>query len=278
MEAKFTIINRKELAPEIKMFEIYAPLVAKKSKPGQFIVIRVHEKGERIPLTIVETDDEKGKLTIIVQEVGKTTKQLGELRKGDCIQDLVGPLGKPSKIANFGTVIVLGGGIGVNEAYPEAKALKEAGCKVISIIGARTKELLILEEEMAKVSDEIHISTDDGSKGHHGFVTDLLKKLVDSIKIDLVFAVGPTIMMKAVSDMTRPYGIKTHVSLNPIMVDATGMCGACRVEIEGETKFACVDGPIFDGHLVDFDLLLKRLNMYLAEEEHSCKLHEKLES
>jgi NAD(P)H-flavin reductase len=226
----------------------------------------------------VETDDKKGTLTIVVQEVGKTTKQLGELRKGYYIQDLVGPLGKPSKISNFGTVIVIGGGIGVGEAYPEAKALKAAGCKVISIIGARTKGLLILEKEMAKVSDEIHISTDDGSKGHHGFVTDLLKKLIDSIKIDLVFAVGPTIMMKAVSDMTRPYGIKTHVSLNPIMVDATGMCGACRVEIGGVTKFACVDGPIFDGHLVDFDLLLKRLDMYLAKEEHSCKLYEKLES
>ncbi|WP_455277224.1 sulfide/dihydroorotate dehydrogenase-like FAD/NAD-binding protein [[Eubacterium] cellulosolvens] len=278
MDGRNTIVERKDLASNIKMFKISAPLVVKKCKPGQFIVIRVHEKGERIPLTIVETDDEKETLTIVVQEVGKTTKQLAKLRKGDYVHDLVGPLGKPSKITNYGTVIIVGGGIGVGEAYPEAKALKEAGCKVLSIIGARTKELLILVEEMTKVSDEIYISTDDGSKGHHGFVTDLLKKLIDNIKIDLVFAVGPAIMMKAVSDMTRPYGIRTHVSLNPIMVDATGMCGACRVEIGGETKFACVDGPIFDGHLVDFDLLLKRLNMYLAEEEHSCKLYEKLES
>lgn len=274
----YRIEERKELASDIKLFKINAPLVAKKSRPGQFLVIRVHEKGERIPLTIAEKDGKRGIVTIIFQEVGKTTKQLGKLQKGDFILDLVGPLGKPTEIANFGTVVIVGGGIGIAGAHPEAKALKEVGCKVISIIGARSKELLILEEEMAIVSDEIYISTDDGSKGHHGFVTDLLKKLIDSIKVDLVFAVGPAIMMKAVSCMTQPYSIKTHVSLNPIMVDATGMCGACRVVIGGETKFACVDGPVFDGHLVDFDLLLKRLNMYLAKEEHACKLVEKIES
>jgi len=274
----YRIEDRKELASDIKLFKINAPLVAKKSRPGQFLVIRAHEKGERIPMTIVEKDGKKGIVTIIFQEVGKTTNQLGRLQKGDFILDLVGPLGRPTKIANFGTVVIVSGGIGITEAYPEAKALKEVGCKVISIIGARSKGLLILEEEMTRVSDDIYISTDDGSKGHHGFVTDLLKKLIDSIKIDLVFAVGPAIMMKAVSCMTQPYGIKTLVSLNPIMVDATGMCGACRVVIGGETKFACVDGPVFDGHLVDYDLLLKRLNMYLVKEEHACKLDEKLQS
>lgn len=274
----YRIEDRKELASDIKLFKINAPLVANKSKPGQFLVIRIHEKGERIPLTIVEKDKKKGIVTIIFQEVGRTTKQLGKLKKGDSILDLVGPLGKPAKIANLGTVVIVGGGIGISEAYSEAKAFKEAGCKVISIIGARSKKLLILEEEMTKISSEIHISTDDGSKGHHGFVTDLLKKLIDNVKIELVFAVGPVVMMKAVSDITRPYGIKTLVSLNPIMVDATGMCGACRVVIDGVTKFACVDGPIFDGHLVDFKLLLKRLNMYLSKEEYACKLDEKLEN
>ncbi|MCW4032945.1 MAG: sulfide/dihydroorotate dehydrogenase-like FAD/NAD-binding protein [Candidatus Bathyarchaeota archaeon] len=272
----YRIEERTELASDIKLFKINAPLVAKKSRPGQFLVIRAHEKGERIPLTIVEKDGEKGIITIIFQEVGKTTKQLGKLQKGDFILDLVGPLGKPTEIANFGTVVIVGGGIGITEAYPETKALKEVGCKVISIIGARSKELLILEEEMASVSDEIYISTDDGSKGHHGFVTDLLKKLIDGIKIDLVFVVGPAIMMKKVTEITRPYGIKTLVSLNSIMVDATGMCGTCRVLVGGKTKFACVDGPTFDGHLVDFDLLIKRLNIYLDKEEHSCKLYEQL--
>ena len=274
MKEMFVIIDRKELALDVKMFKVVAPWVARKSRAGQFLMMRVDKEGERIPLTIVETDERKGTVTIAFQEVGKTTRQLGKLQKGDSILDLVGPLGKPSEIDNFGTVVVVGGGIGVAEAYPEAKAFKEAGCKVISIIGARSKELLILEEEMDKVSDEFHISTDDGSKGHHGFVTDLLKKVIDNIKIELVFVVGPTIMMKAVSEITRPHGIRTLVSLNPIMVDATGMCGACRVVVGGETKFACIDGPIFDGHLVDFDLLLKRLDTYLEKEEYLCKLYE----
>ena len=271
-----TIIDRKELAPNIKMFKVVAPWIVRKSKPGQFLVVRIGERGERIPLTIVEKDDKDGTVTIVFQEMGKTTNQLGKLQKEDVILDLIGPLGRPSEHDMVGTVVVIGGGIGVGEAYPEAKAFKEGGNKVISIIGARNKQLLILEEEMSRVSDEIYISTDDGSKGHHGFVTDLLKKLIDEkTEIDLVFAVGPAIMMRAVAEVTRPHGIKTLVSLNPIMVDATGMCGACRVVIGGETKFACVDGPTFDGHLVDFDLLIKRLNMYLDKEKISSKLSEK---
>lgn len=272
----YSIIDKKELAPTIKMFRVSAPLVAKKSKPGQFIVVRIDEKGERIPLTIVDKDDKIGSITIIFQEVGKTTKQLGKLRNGDFILDLVGPLGKPSMIERRGTVVIIGGGIGVGEAYPEARAYKKAGNKVISIIGARSEQFLILEEEMAKVSDEIYISTDDGSKGHHGFVTDILRELINKkIKIDLIFSVGPVIMMKAISDITKPLGIKTLVSLNPIMVDATGMCGGCRVNISGESRFACVDGPTFDGHQVDFDSLMKRLNTFIDKEEISCKKFKK---
>ena len=270
------ILDRKELAPNVKMFKVSAPLVVKKSKPGQFIVVRIDEKGERIPLTIVDKDDKIGSLTIIFQEVGKTTKELGKLKKGDHILDLVGPLGKPSNIRKVGTVVIIGGGIGIGEAYPEAKAQKDIGNKVISIIGARSKELLILEDQMANVSDEIYITTDDGSKGHHGFVTDILEELIDKkIKIDLVFAVGPTIMMKTVSEITKPHRIKTLVSLNPIMVDATGMCGGCRVNVRGENKFACVDGPTFDGHEVDFNSLIKRLDTYIEEEKILCEMHKK---
>ncbi len=271
------IIHKRELAPNIKMFEVTAPWIARKSKPGQFLVIRVDEKGERVPLTIVEKDDKKETVSIVFQEVGKTTKMLGMLKAGDSILDMIGPLGRTLEVGKVGTVVVIGGGIGIGEAYPEAKSFKEEGNRVISIIGARNKQLLILEEEMTKVSDEIYVTTDDGSKGHHGFVTDILKKLIDDgIKINLVFAVGPAIMMKVVTETTRPHGIKTLVSLNPIMVDATGMCGSCRVLVGGETKFACVDGPVFDGHLVDFDLLIKRLNMYLDKEELSSKLCEKM--
>jgi ferredoxin--NADP+ reductase/dihydroorotate dehydrogenase electron transfer subunit len=267
------ILDKKELAPNVKMFKVSAPLVAKKSKTGQFIVIRIDEKGERIPLTIVEKDDKIGSLTIIFQEVGKTTKELGKLKKGDHILDLVGPLGNPSEFRKVGTAVIIGGGIGIGEAYPEAKAHKDIGNRVISIIGARSMDFLILENEMASISDEIYITTDDGSKGHHGFVTNILEELIDKkIKINLVFAVGPPIMMKAVSEITEPHRIKTLVSLNPIMVDATGMCGGCRVNVGGENKFACVDGPTFDGHKVDFELLIKRLNTYIAEETISCKM------
>ncbi len=266
------IADVKELAPSIKMFKVKAPEIAKKYKAGQFVILRVHEKGERIPLTIADSDEMEGTITLISQEVGKTTTALGKLRRGDRIPNLVGPLGKPSEVGNFGQVVVIGGGVATAVAYPEARALKGAGNRMISIIGARSKDLLILEEEMRRTSDELHITTDDGSKGHHGFVTDVLKQLIEKqTKIDRVVAFGPAIMMKAVANLTRPHRIKTMVSLNPIMVDGTGMCGACRVSVAGQTKFACVDGPSFDGHEVDFDLLMARLRMYLDQEKISMQ-------
>ncbi|NYT00408.1 MAG: sulfide/dihydroorotate dehydrogenase-like FAD/NAD-binding protein [Methanocellales archaeon] len=263
-----TIINKKELAPTVKLFEVFAPLVAKKAKPGQFIILRIDEKGERIPLTIADFDVQKGTITIIFQEVGKTTKRLGNLNEGDQILDFAGPLGNPIEIKRYGRVVCIGGGVGAASIYLKVKELAKARNKVISIIGARTKELLILEEELQKISDELYITTDDGSKGHHGFVTDILQKLIDERKnIDLVEAVGPVIMMKAVANVTRPHNIRTIVSLNPIMVDGTGMCGSCRVRVDGETKFTCVDGPEFDAHGVDFDHLMTRLQRYLTEEK-----------
>jgi len=262
------IVDVRALAPSIKMFKVKAPEIAKKYKAGQFVILRVHEKGERIPLTIADADEKEGTITVISQEVGKTTTALGQLRRGDRVPDLVGPLGKPSEVEHFGQVVVIGGGVGTAVAYPEARALKRVGNRLISIIGARSRDLLILEDEMRKISDELHITTDDGSKGHHGFVTDVLKQLIEKqIKIDRVVAIGPAIMMKAVANLTRPHRIKTVVSLNPIMVDGTGMCGACRVSVAGQTKFACVDGPSFDGHEVDFDLLMARLRMYLDQEK-----------
>jgi ferredoxin--NADP+ reductase len=256
--------------------EIEAPLVAKKQNPGQFVVLRVHENGERIPLTITESDPRKGTITLIFQEVGKTTKQLGQLSSGDYIADLVGPLGTPAEIKHYGTVVVVGGGAATAVAYPEARELKKAGNRIITIIGARNKDLIILEEQMRACSDELYITTDDGSKGHHGVVTDVLKQLMEkNVKIDLVVAIGPAIMMKVVAEVTRPYRIKTIASLNPIMVDATGMCGVCRVTVGGETKFACVDGPEFDAHLVDFDLLMARQRMYLEKEKIALEKWEK---
>jgi len=272
----FKILLKKELAPSIKLFEFDAPLIARKAKPGQFVVLRINEEGERIPLTIADAKKESGRLVIVFQEVGKSTKLLGTLEPGDTIIDLIGPLGKPSEIEKFGTVVCIGGGVGTPEIYPVARALKQAGNKVISIIGARSKNLLIMEPEMKSVSDELYITTDDGTYVKKGFVTDELKRLIsDGVKIDCIFAVGPVIMMKAVTDVTRPYNIKTIVSLNPIMLDATGMCGVCRVEVGGETKFGCVDGPEFDGHKVNFDLLVKRLRTYIKDEKESLDLFEK---
>jgi ferredoxin--NADP+ reductase len=272
----FTILTKKELAPGIKLFEFDAPLIARKAKPGQFVVLRINETGERIPLTIADTKKDKGILVIVVQEVGKSTKLLGTLNQNDSIIDLIGPLGKPSEIEKYGTVACIGGGVGTPEIYPVARALKEKGNKVVSIVGARSKNLLIMEQEMKSVSDELYITTDDGTYGKKGLVTSELKRLIDEgVKIDCIFAVGPVIMMKAVCDTTRPYNIKTIVSLNPIMLDATGMCGVCRVDVGGETKFACVDGPEFDGHKVDFDLLTKRLRTYLKEEKESVDLFNK---
>ncbi len=274
----FLIKHAETIAPEIRKIIIAAPRIAQKRKPGQFIVLRVHDTGERIPLTIVDSDPEAGTLTLIVQGIGKSTRELNALKAGDSVLDLAGPFGKPSEIEHFGTVVVVGGGVGTGVAFPNAKALKAAGNTTIAIIGGRTKELVILEDELKAICDETYVTTDDGSYGFHGFVTQKLKELIDSgKKIDLVLAIGPLAMMRAVTDLTRPYGIKTTVSLNPVMVDGIGMCGGCRATVDNKTVFVCVDGPEFDGHLVDFDVLAKRNRAYLAEEKmamenHPCKI------
>jgi len=262
----YKVVKKEVLAPGIKLFEVEAPRIAAKAEPGQFFMLRLDEQGERIPLTIADFDREKGTIATIIQEVGFTSAHMGQLEEGDEILDIVGPLGHASEVEKFGTVLCVGGGLGVAPVFPITRALKEAGNEVIAIIGARTKELLIWEEEMKAASHEIMVTTDDGSYGHKGFVTDLIKKVLDERKIDCIWAIGPMPMMKAVAGTTKPYGVKTIVSLNPIMVDGTGMCGACRVDIGGETKFACVDGPEFDAHLVDFNLALRRLAMYKDEE------------
>lgn len=276
MKAMNEVLKKLELAPKIKLLKISAPEIARKAKPGQFVILRIDEKGERIPLTLVERNPQKGTITLIFQEVGLSTMKLGALEIGDEILNVVGPLGNPSEIKHHGLVAVVCGGTGTAVSYPIAKALKEAGNQVISIIGARTKELLILEDEMKNVSDELYISTDDGSKGYKGFVSDVLKMLIEKgYRFDLVYAVGPPLMMKATANVTRPYSIKTIVSLNSIMVDGMGMCGACRVTVGKETKFACLDGPEFDGHIVNFDELIKRLRAYSSEEKLAVELYKK---
>ena len=262
------IVAKKELASGIKSVEIFAPEIAEKSQAGQFVILRVDEKGERFPLTLVDWDRKKGTITLIFLEIGLSTKKLGALKEGDVVLDIAGPLGNPSEIENFGTVCVIGGGVGTASAYPIARALKEAGNKVISIVGAKTTGLLILEDEVEKISDELYISTDDGTKGQKGFVSDVLKMLIQKgYNFDLVYAIGPAVMMRAVAEVTRPYNIKTIVSLNSIMVDGMGMCGACRVTVGGETKFACVDGPEFDAHKVNFGELMKRQMAFIADEK-----------
>ncbi|MBI5559767.1 MAG: sulfide/dihydroorotate dehydrogenase-like FAD/NAD-binding protein [Deltaproteobacteria bacterium] len=264
----FEIIEKRRLAHLVNLFRIEAPMIAKKRKAGQFVVIRLNEHGERIPLTIADADSAQGTITLIVQEVGKTTALLSDKDKGDTILDCVGPLGMPTHIENYGTAVCVGGGIGTAVTYPIGKALKEAGCKVISIIGSRTKDLLILEDEMRSVSAELLITTDDGSYGHHGFVTGILDELISGgRKINIVIAVGPIAMMRAVAEVTRPHKINTMVSLNPIMVDGTGMCGSCRVTVGGVNRFVCVDGPEFNGHEVDFGELIMRNRSYLKEEK-----------
>lgn len=269
----YPILEKKVLSATVKLMKIKAPLVAKKAQAGQFIILRIDEKGERIPLTIADYDREKGTVTVIFMEVGKTTKQLGTLNVGDSLLNFVGPLGQPSDIEKYGTVIMIGGGVGIAPLYPIVRELKQEGNYVISILGARNEKLLMLEKEIEKFSDELHICTDDGSKGRKGFVSDVLQKLIDEgRKIDMVMAIGPVIMMKVVADVTRPHKIKTLVSLNPIMVDGTGMCGGCRVSVGGETKFACVDGPEFDGHEVDFNNLMLRNRRFICQEDQSCKL------
>jgi ferredoxin/flavodoxin---NADP+ reductase len=266
------IVKAEFLAPDVKRFIIEAPKIALKRKAGQFVIIRIADNGERIPLTIADSDKEKGTITIIVQGIGKTTKELNTLESGQFINDVVGPLGKPSEIENFGTAISIGGGVGTAIAYPTAVALKEAGNHTISIIGGRTKDFVILEDEMRKICDEVFITTDDGSYGTKGFVTQKLQELIDSgRKIDFVLAIGPIPMMKAVANVTRPYGIHTVVSLNPIMVDGTGMCGGCRATVDDKTVYVCVDGPEFDAHKVDFEILEKRNRSYFMEEKESLE-------
>jgi ferredoxin--NADP+ reductase len=268
----YEIVKAEKLTPDVTRLEIAAPHIAKKAKAGQFVMLTVDEHGERIPLTMADFSSEKGTVTIAALEIGKTTKKLGTLKAGDSLFSLVGPLGLPTELKKYGTVVCVGGGIGLALMYPVVRALKEAGNTMVSIIGAKTKDLLISEDEIEKVSDELHVCTDDGSKGHHGFVSDVLKKLIDDKRgIDEVYAVGPIIMMKVIANLTKPYGIHTVVSLNPIMVDGTGMCGSCRVIVDGETKFGCVDGPEFDGHKVDFENLTARNRRYLTEEEIALK-------
>lgn len=268
----YRIINAEFIAPNIKRFRIEAPKIAKKRKAGQFVIIRTDESGERVPLTIADSNIYDGSITIIVQGTGKTTQRLNEFETGDFILDVVGPLGKPSHIEKFGVAVSIGGGVGTAIAYPTAVALKEAGNYTISIVGGRSKDYVILENEMKDVCDEVFITTDDGSYGYHGFVTDKLKELIEAKRqIDFVLAIGPIPMMKAVAEVTRKQKIKTVVSLNPIMVDGTGMCGGCRATVDNKTVFVCVDGPEFDAQKVDFELLERRNRTYRSDEETALK-------
>jgi len=266
----FTIVKREEMAEgTVILNEIEAPLIAKKAKPGQFVILKATEDGERIPLTMADTDAEKGTITIIYMVVGKSTALFRDLKVGDDYQDVIGPLGKATHLEKVGKVVCVGGGTGVAVLHPITRALKEIGNEVVAIIGARNKGLLILEDQMKAASTELHVCTDDGSYGHHGFVTEVLKKVLEAGDVKLAVAIGPVPMMKFCSKMTKEFNVPTMVSLNPIMVDGTGMCGGCRVSVGGETKFACVDGPEFDGHAVDYDELMLRLQAY-CEDEKKC--------
>jgi ferredoxin/flavodoxin---NADP+ reductase len=279
----YRIVKKELLAPTITKYVIEAPYIAPKRKAGNFVIIRVDETGERIPLTLVDSDPRKGTITLIVQALGKTTKALALKSEGDFILDVMGPLGNPTPIEIGKTIVCVGGGVGTAELYPITQALKNAGNKIYSIIGARSKDLVILEQEMTQVSDSLYITTDDGSYKRKGFVTDQLKEMLDSkLGINIVYAIGPLPMMRAVSNLTRPYHLRTVVSLNAVMVDGTGMCGGCRVSVNGQMKFACVDGPEFEGHEVDFDEMLLRNRSYsemekismerFVQHSHSCKL------
>ena len=262
-----TVVRREKLSPVLTLLEVNTPLIASSVKAGQFVIVWAGEKSERIPLTVSEWDADKGTITIIFQEVGRGTMELGQFKEGDDIPSISGPLGHPTEIKNYGTAVVIGGGVGTAIARPMAAALKKAGNHLITIIGAREKSLIILEKEMGKIADEQIITTDDGSHGRKGLVTDALKELLDSRTIDVVFAVGPLPMMKFVARTTEPHKVKTIVSLDPIMIDGTGMCGGCRVTVGGETKFTCVDGPDFDGHQVDWEELKARKMFYADQEE-----------
>lgn len=273
----FKILEKRRLNDVMTLMRLHAPLISEKARAGQFIILRVDEHGERIPLTIADTDADTGSVTIIFQIVGQTTRLLDSYNEGESILDLVGPLGMPTHLEGIRRAAVIGGGAGCAIAYPQAKALFKAGAHVDMIAGFRNKDIIILEDEMRAVSSRLFITTDDGSNGHKGFVTDVLKSLIEQgERYDAVIAIGPLPMMKAVCAVTDNPRIKTIVSMNPIMIDGTGMCGGCRVVVGGEVKFACVDGPDFDGHLVDFDSAMKRLRMYKEEESHACRLREKI--
>ena len=268
----YKIVKKADLNSQIYLMEIEAPLVARKAAPGQFVILRIDEKGERVPFTIADFDKEKGTVTVIIQAVGKTTRDLSKLNEGDTILDFAGPLGMPTPLEGLKKVAVIGGGLGTAIAYPQAKKLKELGAEVTAISGFRSKEYIILEDEMNAVSDKLIITTDDGSNGLQGFVTDRLREELESgEKYDEVIAIGPLVMMRAVCNLTKEFGIPTTVSMNPVMIDGTGMCGGCRVIVDGETKFACVDGPDFDGHKIDWDAAIKRQQMFKAYEKRSCE-------
>jgi ferredoxin--NADP+ reductase len=266
------IIAKENLTPVTKLFEVQAPAVARKARPGQFVIVRLHEKGERIPLTVADFDRERGTITLVVQEVGKTTMEMGTMQVGDHFASFTGPLGIPSEIEHYGTVLCIGGGFAIAPIYPIARALKEAGNTVLSIVGVRNKDLLFWEDKMRAVSDELIVCTDDGSYGRQALVTAPMKELLEAERpVDRIWAIGPVIMMKFCAFTSHPFGVPTIVNLNSIMIDGTGMCGACRVQVGGQTRFACVDGPEFDGHQVDWDILLARQQMYLEEEKRAVE-------
>jgi len=266
----YKILEKKRVRPDVFYFRIQAEEIARKAQPGQFIILRLHEHGERIPISLADISPEEGNISLMFMTIGKTSTQMSTLNEGDSILDLVGPLGKPTHIKNYGKVALVGGGFGVAPLYPIAKALKAAGNEIVTVMGARNKDLLIYEAEMAATTDRVAVTTDDGSRGIQGVVTLALDQELQK-GLDLVMAVGPAIMMKFVCKATEPYKVPTVVSLNPIMVDGTGMCGACRVSVGGQTKFGCIDGPEFDGHLVDWDLLMARQRMYLSEEKQAME-------
>lgn len=276
-DSVFRILEKNDLAAKVYRYVIEAPDIAKKAKAGQFVILRLYDDGERIPITLADWDAAKGTITLYVQAIGKTTIMMSMMKAGDALADVVGPLGIPSHVEKGKTLVALGGGFGIAAIHPIVRAHKLIGNKTISIIGARTKDLMLMEDEMRAISDEVRISTDDGSYGTKGFVTTILKSMLESREpMDVVLAIGPVIMMKAVADLTRPYGVQTLVSLNPIMMDGTGMCGACRVVVGDKLQFACVDGPEFDAHKVDFELLMARQKMYSPQEKISLELFNKI--
>lgn len=270
----YKIVAKRTLTPSVKLFELEAPAVARKTKPGQFVILRIHERGERIPITIAGTDPEDGTITLVFAEVGKTSKELGTLEKGDLILNVAGPLGNPIKVEKYGTILYVGGGVMIGAMLYLIKALREAGNEVVSVVGARSAEHLIFVDEVKSASDELYIATDDGSEGYEG--PGFLKGLLEDRHFDHVFTIGPTSMQREISEMTRPYGIPTTVNLFPVMVDGMGMCGACRVTVGGETKFACVDGPDFDGHQVDFEELISRMRIYTPQEKIAKVLYDRV--